>query len=434
MNFNSQQFGGELASELKGQFKSMAESIAESVRQRLQVAQSFGGQVWDRELIDAAKRVNNELAPLADAAEKLKVAFGDTEKKTKDANDSKDKWLTFAAATAGVAGVGHGAQFGAGLVGGAPMAGLASAGTQAAVGTIGTVAAAVTGGPFAAAAAGIGTLATVAATATDALKGFAAAATPGGLDGLSKAANLLSATIGTQIAPTFVMLGAAITTAADLAMQQLAPGMEALGDGIVSQLPAWVSFAEQLADAAVNIAKLAKGAGDFAAWVAGKVESAAQVGSLAKDLVMGESVGSYISEIGRSQGLERQQREMEERRARGERPMTIEEKYAANPNVGLEPPGEAIDPRDMKPTSTSTGQTFIQNFGSLVKDMQASAGAAGGRPGFSGIGDVWKKVQEQSFQSNMEAKLMQRWKETLDALEKIHRGIQEKPVGGGMAP
>jgi hypothetical protein len=253
-----------------------------------------------------------------------------------------------------------------------------------------------------------------AALATNQLKNFAAAASPNGMQSIDKAASLLSATIGQAVLPGFVMLGASLATAADLVRTQLAPGAATLAQAWAGAIPAFVSLAQTVAAATTALMSF---------------------GELLNP--RNYDIGGAFDEAEAAQRQERSLiREMEgveARRARGERPMTIEEMHgtAAVPAGVVKVPGMGSGGELIQgPTGTAAG--FIDNFDAIVKDMQASG--LGGKQGFTDdIANVWKQIQVQSQRSALEAKQMSIWSDMLKQLQTISREMSRQPavVGRG---
>lgn len=223
--------------------------------------------------------------------------------------------------------------------------------------------------------------------AAAAAKEYSRAASPQGLKGLDQSFDLLKATLGTAVLPGFVMLGAAVATASDALWNNLKPKMDDVAKAWAEYIPTFVSFAKGLADATQAIIEFAKYT--WGAFKKGQEKSADFGDWIAEKLGYGP-----IPELGKAEGWVGAA-------GGGEAGTT-----AAEAAGGEEEGGGGFDYRG----------AFLKNLRGMATDMRRGMGGGGG---FSGIADVAKQIQQQSFQSNMQTKFLDRFDQTVRLLERI---------------
>lgn len=218
-----------------------------------------------------------------------------------------------------------------------------------------------------------------AALAANQLKSFAAAASPNGMKGLSGAMDQLAGTVGTLLLPGFTMLGAAIYTAADAVSAELQGSFEELGAWYADNADSFVSFAEGLKNATLAVVEFGKGVG-------GKMDS----------------LGGFLD-----------WRSTASRHGTGY--------INASDDAGPGAMGGGVAGAAAKQPFNWAGG-FLKNMEAIVTDMQHSQG----QTGFSRIEDVFKTMQKNALQSQLEAKKTQMQEQAMQILRRILTEIERR--------
>lgn len=260
--------------------------------------------------------------------------------------------------------------------------------------------------------------------ATESMKGLSAAASAGGMQSLNSGFALVGSTIGSVLAPAFVLLNAGVMTVADLLWNDMKPGLASTVDG-------FVKFAEQLITATSALYQFVKGATETAKFLADP-----DSWNLAK------AVREKGAADAKGEELDQKLFEGNVRRnhpgdfPNAQRPKTIEEMHGID-DAAMERAGFLEGMQDGAPAGgegpeaakgPNIKKMFADNLRGIISDSKMSMG---GGASFGGIGDAWKKMQISSSQNNFQAKMMDRWTETIKLLEGINRGIDEQPQAVG---
>jgi hypothetical protein len=314
-----------LGDALRQELREAASALTDSLSEKLGEAAEFGGEIWSRELQNAASMVNEKLKPLADAAALLGVSM-------KSAADHGDKAAKAQAGWAQAAGDATVAQ------------------VQSAI--------ALTG--FSLSVAG----------AYKELKSLAAAASPNGLQGYNQSWQLLSSIIGGQILPYMTLFSAAILTAAGLLREKF-------GGLLSSGFPEKFRFvAEGTKNAFDNPFRFA--------W-----RNLSPLGMF-NDPKSSLSFLNPLGVAGRAAGF-----------------------------------GQDATPGEKQRTDAIFGK-LVDNFESIVKDMEESIGTTG----FAQLEQAYKQVQMQAFQGDLQRKLLESNMEAVGWLRQILAELRGKQTFG----
>lgn len=265
--------------------------------------------------------------------------------------------------------------------------GTAGAATTVAGGAAGMATAA---GPAAAAAIGVVALAAAAKQGYDALREFAAAASPNGLKSMDQASQLFSATIGTTLLPVFVMLAAGVATAADAIWTDFKPKLSQMGAWYADNLPVFLAFGKAVAEITEWVVKAV---GKIAAWIGGKDD-----------------------------------------RSYGKNPNNDPHYGVNEKGDGSAAPGDSTSASVPKAKPGGAGSTpegksfdwegkFLGFMDMMTKDAGA---AAGGKGGVGGAADAWKKAQEAAMGGGMDRQLLQRQTEAVSFLKEVLAEIKRR--------
>jgi hypothetical protein len=262
----------------------------------------------------------------------------------------------------------------------------------------------------------VSTMASVAGAAVEVAGGLfqlALAATPGGLQIFGDAITYLTAVIGSALAPAAVAVIAALLTLADMVKGEMASGFQKVSQWLVT------TFATTLPRIIKNILDF----GDTLASVTLKIVSAVTLFAS----IFFEAASKLLRLVGadRLGGAAHQASGMLESLGIGayglaqgrDKAIADREKEARKPGGG-----------EFANLVNSFGEGFKKNFGKVV-DASAKFQGQQGNVGFSGIADVAKQIQMQSFQNDLQGDILKAGQSTVSELQQLNKQIQNIKLG-----
>jgi hypothetical protein len=272
------------------------------------------------------------------------------------------------------------------------------------------------GGFFAGVVGGFGKVAAAAGLAGGALMALAGGSLLGGFEVLGDAVKYLVAVIGSALAPVFVVLIAGILTLADQLRGELAPAAEGAGDsfgvlvGVVSSVVdgfmilidglkiVWHSLKIGF-DAFVNMidtagTRLGEAVVQLMSFIPG---SGVSKKDAALDMAADEKALAQRSTQRKSEG-------QEHLNAIGAAVGDITRRASGAPGAD----------------GKTTRENMASNLDSVMKALTQAAGQnSKANVGFSGIADVWKTMQMNTIQSDIQARTLDTQMKTLENVKKL---------------